>query len=278
MNDFSVVMATYGGDVPHHMKEAVASVFQQTQPPDELIIVVDGPLEEHHETALEEIAASDRVRIIRMPRNVGQGAARHLGISEVESRFVGIMDADDICQPIRFERQMEILRSGRADVVGTWIEEFDVYPGDANRVRTVPTTHEEIYRFGKWRSPMNNVTAMFTKEAYDKAGGYRPIHAFEDYDLFVSMLAAGIRFYNIPEALVLVRCGTGMFLRRGGVDQIPAELSLLWRMYRIGYTNFLEFVSGVATRVPVRLMPAALRRLIYTGWLREKVSTRPARG
>lgn len=275
MSEFSVVMSTYRGTAPAHLREAVTSVFRQTLPPDELIVIVDGPVDPAHEDTLQEIAALGPIRVLRSPHNAGQGAARHLGVAEARHRIVGIMDADDICLPARFERQMEILGRGQADIVGAWIEEFDVQPGDARRVRMVPTTHEQIFRFGKWRSPMNNVTIMFTKEAYYRAGGYRPIRAFEDYDMFVRMLAKGVRFYNVPEILVFVRCGMDMFSRRGGTAQIPTELRLLWRMRSLGYTNFLEFLGGVLIRVPARLMPTALRRWIYTCWLRRDVETSP---
>lgn len=268
MDAFSVVMSVYQGCRPVEFREAVESVFRQTLPPHELIVVADGPVDPEHESIFREIVTKFPVRVIRMPCNVGQGAARHLGIAEASCHIVAIMDADDLCLPTRFERQMEILDRGLADAVGAWVEEFDVQPGDAGRVRMVPTTHEKIYKFGKWRSPMNNVTIMFTKEAYYKGGGYRPIRSFEDYDLFARMLAKGVQFYNIPEVLVLVRCGEDMFLRRGGKDQIPIELHLLWQMYRLGYTNFLEFIGAVLVRVPARLMPSPLRRWIYTNLLR----------
>ena len=178
------------------------------------------------------------------------------------------MDADDICLPNRFERQLPLLESGQADIVGAWIEEFDINPGDLQRVRRVPTTHKEIFEYGKWRQPLNHVTAMFKREAYLNAGGYQSIRYVEDYDLLVRMLEKGIKFSNIPEVLVYVRCGKSMLKRRSGVHYLAAELQLFYKMYHTGYLNLLQLFWNVLARLICRSMPNQLLGIIYDRWLR----------
>ena len=43
MNKFSVAMAVYRGDNPEHFKLALKAI-QSTAPPDEVVLVVDGPV------------------------------------------------------------------------------------------------------------------------------------------------------------------------------------------------------------------------------------------
>ena len=49
------------------------------------------------------------------------------------------------------------------DVVGSFITEFENDPNVIESIKAVPLTHEAIYNFGKWRSPMNNMTIIYKK-------------------------------------------------------------------------------------------------------------------
>lgn len=260
---FSVVMATYRGDLPEQLFAAGESIFNQTRVPNELILVFDGPVDLAHEQAVERIGKLGVVRVLRLECSLGPGGARHRGIVAAAHDVVAVMDADDLCVPTRFEKQLALIESGKADVVGGWIREFDCHPGDMETVRKVPQSHEEIWGYAKRRSPMNNVTAMFRRAKYLEAGGYTDMRTFEDYDLYVRMLLHGARFRNLPEVLVEVRGGREMFKRRGGWAQIPIESAMLYRMYRWGFFTFDEFLSNWLIRTSMRLLPNWIRRVAY---------------
>jgi glycosyltransferase involved in cell wall biosynthesis len=266
---FSVVMATYHGADPEQLFAAGQSVFNQTRTPDELVLVFDGPVKQVHEDVLQRLSVLGEVSCLRLEKNVGPGAARHQGILAAKHETVAIMDADDLCVPTRFEIQLIEFEMNKADVVGGWIREFNDVPGDSEIVRRVPQTHADIAQYAKRRSPMNNVTAMFRRSSYVKAGGYAGLRTLEDYDLFVRMLLCGARFTNVPHILVEVRAGHNMFERRGGLGMIPIESRLLYTMYRNGFFNLFEFLSNIVIRSSVRLMPNSARRLLYQAFLRE---------
>ncbi|GAB3446338.1 glycosyltransferase [Massilia solisilvae] len=267
---FSVVMATYRGDDPEQLYAAGESVFKQTRAPDELVIVCDGPVGAGHDQVIQRLSLLGPIHCLRLEHNVGPGAARHHGILAASHDVVAIMDADDICVPDRFERQLVLVEAGQVDVVGGWIREFNERPGDSETVRRVPQSHDEIARYAKRRSPMNNVTAMFRKPSYLQAGGYASMRTMEDYDLYVRMLLGGARFCNLPAVLVEVRAGRNMFERRGGLSMIPIESRLLYQMYRSGFFSLGEFLSNVMIRSVVRLLPNGARRLLYQIFLRDQ--------
>ncbi|MDH0344032.1 glycosyltransferase [Chromobacterium haemolyticum] len=258
----SVVMATYRGDHAEQLLAAGESVFNQTRVPDELVLVLDGPVELSHELVVEQISKLGTVRVLRLEKSLGPGGARHHGIVAAAHEVVAVMDADDLSVPTRFEKQLVLIYGG-ADVVGGWIREFDQFPGDMKAIRKVPEMHDDVWRYAKRRSPMNNVTAMFRKAKYLEAGGYTEMRTFEDYDLYVRMLLHGARFQNLPEILVEVRGGREMFKRRGGWSQIPIEAAMLYRMYRWGFLSLSEFLSNFTVRASVRVLPNWVRRLAY---------------
>lgn len=267
-SNFSVVMSLYRADDPAQFRDAVDSVLAQTLMPGEIVIVVDGPIGFKLEDALAAASLNVLVRALRLSENRGLGHARNIAIQAAQSDIVAVMDADDISVPDRFARQLPLLLQGDADVVGGFVEEFDVQPRDTNRLRRVPTGHNDIIRFGRWRQPFNHVTLMFRREVYQRAGGYQPIRGVEDWDMFHRMVISGVRFVNLPHTLVHVRCGSAMFKRRSGLTYLRHETKLFARMVRSGYISPLQFIINCAIRVGTRLLPADLLAGIYKRLLR----------
>ena len=65
MQKFSVCMAVYGGDHAEDFKKAVFSIYEQTVRPDEIIIVVDGPVPDPVAKVIADLeSAIDIIRVI----------------------------------------------------------------------------------------------------------------------------------------------------------------------------------------------------------------------
>lgn len=261
-------MSVYYADNPVFFLQAVDSVLNQTMPPGELIVSVDGPVASDIETALSKIEKLPVAQVLRLPENQGLGSARHTAILSARHEIVAVMDADDISISDRFERQLGHLESSGADIVGGFIEEFEKTPGDLLRIREVPLTHTDITRFGKWRSPMNHVTIMFRREAYMRAGGYQAWRSIEDYDLFYRMYLTGAKFANSREVLVHVRGGASILNRRRGLLYLRQELALIQRMRQSGFLTVWQWVINSGVRIVIRSLPAPLLSPIY--WLLRK--------
>lgn len=263
-----MVMAVFAGDHPAFVRSAFASLQQQSLPPSEILIAVDGPVGPELEETLGRFSRCESVRILRLPQNAGPGMARDLAIRKASHDIVAIMDADDICDPRRFERQIAVIRDRGTDLVGAWIEEFRSCPGDLGRIRKTPPDHEEICRYGRWRQPVNNVTAVFRRSAYLAAGGYGPFRYVEDYDLIVRMLVKGFVLRNVPEVLVYVRAGGAYVARRQGWRHLKEELQLYGRMYRWRYIRGYQLAANCGIRLMLRLFPSGLLGRVYKRFLR----------
>lgn len=263
MMPFSVVMSVYRADKPSHFLDAVDSILNQTAPPAELIIAIDGPIGPDLEATLEKVRTLPIVQIVRLQTNQGPGASRHAAIMAAQGEIIAVMDADDISLPFRFERQLDLLTVSDVDVVGGFIEEFDETPGDLCRIREVALAHADIMHFGRWRSPMNHVTTMFRRKAYMCVGGYQSLRSAEDYDLYHRMFMAGAKFTNIPEVLVHVRGGASILDRRRGLSYLNQELALITRMRQSGFLTLWQWAANSGLRVVVRFLPSHAIGLIY---------------
>lgn len=268
---FSVVFTTYGSDDPSEVRTAFNSIVDQTVVPDEIVIVKDGPVPGPLSDAIATFGRDypRLVAIYSLSENCGHGKALQIGVERCSHELVAIMDADDISVRTRFERQLSYLEDNpEVDLVGGYIAEFDDDPDDVVSVRKVPTSPARVERKARYRSPVNQTTAMFRRSTVINAGNYRGVARMEDYDLWGRILANGATIANIPEVLAKVRGGTAMHSRRGGLEYAREEVRQQWLFLRIGFVSVPAFILNLLIRIPVRLLPNRVRGLIYDWILR----------
>jgi glycosyltransferase involved in cell wall biosynthesis len=264
--NFSVVLSTYKRDTPSELAQAIESIAAQTIPPTELVIIKDGTLTGELESIIEEQKSEfpSSIQVHQIEENKGLGNALKVGVEKCSYKIIARMDADDISVPTRFEQQLRFMSNNpEVDIVGGYIQEFESDPENHIGKREVPTTHKEIEKMARFRSPMNHVTVMFKRQSVLEAGNYRSVSPFEDYDLWIRMLLDGAKFANIPETLVKVRAGEEMYERRGGLSYAKTEMLTQLRFYRQGFTSFPVFIFNTLTRTTLRLIPNRIRGAIY---------------
>ena len=128
---FSVSICVYKEDYPPYFNEALDSLIKQKLKPNEIVIVVDGPIGvdiENILTNFEEIVYKNNIelKIVRLNKNMGHGKAREMGIKNCSYDLVAIADADDLNHPNRFFYQVEYFKTiSDASVVGGQMLEID---------------------------------------------------------------------------------------------------------------------------------------------------------
>ena len=262
---FSVSMNVYHGDDPVWFQEALDSVLNQTVVPDEIVLVVDGPVPE----ALEKIVCRCETQapfvVVRLSENSGHGTARRIGMETCSNELVAIMDADDLCLPDRFEKQLAVFRE-QPDVsaVGGQIAEFMDTVDNVIGIRQVPLTNAEICQYLKTRCPLNQVTVMLKKADVQSVGGFLDWFCNEDYYLWIRMYLAKMRFANVPDILVNVRVGADMYKRRGGFAYFKSEYRLQKYMRKQRVIGFGTYFMNVTKRLILQLlMPNWMRGIVY---------------
>lgn len=269
---YTVSMCVYGGDNAEWFETAVNSVLNQTLMPNEIVLVVDGPVPEKLNKIITIYEQDSLFNVIRLEKNQGHGVARKTGLDACTNELVAIMDADDICTPDRFEKQIEAFRNNpNVDIVGGMISEFVTKQDNIVGKRIVPQTDVEIKEYMKCRCPMNLVTVMFRKSSVEAVGGFIDWYCEEDYYLWLRMALANMKFINVPDILVNVRVGQEMYQRRGGLKYFKSEAKLQKYMYKNGIIGFARYVINISERMVLQvLMPNKVRGLVFQKLARRK--------
>lgn len=269
---FSVSICVYKNDNPAHFKEALESVINQSRKPDEIVLVVDGPVPESINKVIQNYESNTFFKVIRLPENVGHGNARRIGLENCSYKLIALMDADDISVSSRFEEQVKCFEEDKdLSVVGGLIEEFTDTTDKVIGVRTVPTGDKDIKAFLRKRCPFNQVTVMFKKTDVALTGGYIDWYCEEDYYLWIRMYQKGMKFKNIAENLVSVRIGEEMYQRRGGWRYFISEAKLQGYMFNHGIISIFIYIHNVAIRFLLQiLIPNRLRGFVFKKFVRKK--------
>jgi len=262
---FSVSMCVYKNDNPEHFKQALESIIHQTRKPDEIVLVVDGPIPDSIDEVIKVYEANPYFKTIRLPENVGHGSARKIGLENCSYELVALMDADDISIPDRFEKQIKCFEEDDSiSIVGGNIKEFIDSVDNIVGIREMPQNDAEIKGYMKKRCPFNQVTVMFKKSEVEAAGGYIDWHNEEDYYLWIRMYQKNALFKNLADTLVFVRVGKEMYQRRGGWRYFVSEAKLQKYMLNNGIINIINYTYNVTIRFILQvLMPNTIRGFIF---------------
>lgn len=262
----TLLLPVYAGDNAEQLRLAYdSSTVGQTRRPDAAVIVQDGPV---GEALAEELARIEResvvpVRIVRLEENGGLTTALNAGIAVIDTEVIARMDADDVSEPERFERQWAVIEEGAA-LVGTGMVEFDDDPETTGTVRKPPVSEERIRDHARTHNPFNHPTMMYRLDAIRAIGGYEAFGSMEDYWLGVRMIASGVQTANIADPLVRYRVGSGVFERRGGWQTARTEWRLQARLRQMGFITNVQFVRNVIVKGVYRLLPAGLKRVLFS--------------
>ena len=107
MEPYSVLMSVYQKETPDYFYIAIQSMLNQTIPPDDIVMMCDGPLTPELD---QVIAYFDRkhpglFQIVRIPQNGGLGKALREGVLRCKHEIIARMDTDDI---VLFQESVDI--------------------------------------------------------------------------------------------------------------------------------------------------------------------------
>ena len=276
MRKYSVLMSVYNKESPEWLRQSMESMFDQSIPPADFVLVCDGPLSEDLDAVITAMrfVHRDILRVVRLPANHGLGYALMAGLSYCRCELVARMDSDDISRPDRCERQLRVFeRHPDIDIVSGTIEEFTEFRGtetEVTGVRILPEKPDGILRYARLRCPFNHPCVMYRKQAVLKAGSYNDEDYPEDYYLWVRMLMQGSRGYNIREPLLWMRAGEDMYQRRAGKDYLRKHLNLFRYMYDTGFINLPQYLYVSAARSASAYLPNKVRERVYSELLHKK--------
>ncbi|WP_062471148.1 glycosyltransferase family 2 protein [Variovorax boronicumulans] len=200
-----VIIPFYNG--ADFIERSVKSVFEQSVPAHEVIVVNDGSRPEER-AALDALAARYPFRIIDK-ENGGQGSARNAGVKASTSAFICFLDQDDFYLPNHIETLAAAIPPG--DRLFGYVY-ADLYEADAdgNVIRTgvikEHATHPKRNINDLLRNDMFVLpsAALVSRRAFEAVDGFdSQFMGFEDDDLFLRIFRKGFSNYFVDKAVTV---------------------------------------------------------------------------
>jgi glycosyltransferase involved in cell wall biosynthesis len=194
----SVILPVHNGAA--YLQEALDSIFRQTFRDFEVIVIDDCSTDAS--PSIAESFGDSRLILIRSSERLRISKALNLGIEHARGKFIARMDADDICHPLRLERQFTFLmRYPQIGFCGTWVRRF----GEGQNPQTYhrPVGSTRVRAFSIFDNPIVHSSAMIRRDILARLEiCYRNEFVdAEDYDLWTRLLEF-TQGDNIPEILL----------------------------------------------------------------------------
>lgn len=193
-------MPVYNGAA--YVGQAIGSILAQSFRDFEFLIINDGCTDNSEEVILSY--SDPRIRYIKNEGNKGLIYTLNRGVAMAQGDYIARMDADDISQPLRLEKQLaEFKKDPELVICGSFIKTFG---RSESYIDYMAATNAQILSAIFIACPFAHPSVMLKKQALLKLGEvYRSDYKHaEDYDLWSRLVFTG-HSKNIPEALLYYR-------------------------------------------------------------------------
>lgn len=229
----SIVMPVYNAE--NYLHESIESILSQTFTDFELIIIDDGSTDSSRD--IVKSYSDNRVILIENPHNFIRSL--NSGIDASRGKYIARMDADDIMLPPRLEVQFNYMENNPdVDVCGSWMETF----GAGSQIVRTSVTHNEIALYLLRGNSLCHPTVIMRKDALRRCKSYPNLYQLkyiyaEDYKLWIDLIRNGLKFANIPEALLQYRLSQKQTSCKHSKRQIKTTLLI--------QQQYTEYVSNL---------------------------------
>ncbi len=195
---FSIVVPLYKTPI-NFFEEMAESVFAQTYPRWELILVNASPEESDLVKLVDRYASSDvRVKVVTISENLGITENTNAGIEVCEGDFISFFDHDDVLEPdILFEYASALNRHDDIDLL--YCDEDKLYPDGSYRSPMLkPDFSMDLLRDNNYICHMLTVRKSLHQqlEQADKV-----LDGAQDHNLTLQVAERGKRLYHVPKIL-----------------------------------------------------------------------------
>lgn len=164
----SVLMTVY--NAAPWLREAIDSIIDQTHRDWELIAVDNGSTDTS--AAILDTYEDERIKVLRQPENIGRTPALRYAFELAQGRYIAVLDADDVSEPARLEKQIEFLDCHpQVSVVGTWVIRINDVGAEVGRWSPSTDPAELLDSLG-FENPIVHSAAMYRADVARAVGGY----------------------------------------------------------------------------------------------------------
>lgn len=243
----SVIMSVYNENEVF-LKESIESILNQTYKNIEYIIIVDAPENKKIIDQIEDYVKKDsRVKMFINPSNVGLAMSLNNALKHSKGDFIARMDADDISNAKRIEKELEFLYLNKKfDIVCTSRIDINEKGDELETKQLIPKDDICLEKTLAYASIITHPSVMLRRDAYMKVGGYNNYPSGQDYDLWLRLKKIGCKFHFIDEPLIKYR------IRSNSISRIQKRTQILCGIYtrmmnkknkQFCLDDFLDFIK-----------------------------------
>ncbi len=256
----SCLGSVYKNSKLEEVKLSIESILNGSEKPDEIIIVIDGPIKSNLNKYLLELKKGKRLKICRNKNNLGLGLALNKGLLKCRGELICRFDTDDINLFNRIKISKEIFRDNqKLDILSSSV--IEIIPSNEKLVKcnlkTLPINNKKIKKTLDIRNPINHPSVIFKKDKILDCGLYEDIKFFEDYYLWLKLRKANCNFKNINEPLVIMHRRSPSD-RRTGLNYSLKELVFYIKAIKNNLVG-PNFILLTPLKIFFRLMPSSLQ-------------------
>jgi glycosyltransferase involved in cell wall biosynthesis len=180
--------------IPHYnqarfLGEAVNSVWEQTYPNVEIVVVDDCSTERDTAAVLDELEEQEKVTVVRLDRNGGPSRARNRGLEHCSGRYILPLDSDNLLLPEALELLVEQLNTAGEDV-------GFIYPSlqfFGNREDLYEPPPYNVYTL--FHGNYCDTCSLIDRQVFDSGLRYREeiFLGHEDWEFVLRLAAHGVR-------------------------------------------------------------------------------------
>lgn len=222
-NLISIIVPVYNAS--RFLSETIETVQKQTYTDWELLLVDDCSKDDSVKIAREYAVNDTRVRSIVQEYNQGAAQARNRGVKEARGRYICYLDADDIWESDKLQKQIKYVQDNNIGFCFTGYEFADENAVGLGKIVKVPETID--YNQALKNTTIFTSTVMFDRTIIEDEDICMPQIASEDTATWWKVLKKYGKGYGLDLNLVRYR-RTANTLSSNKFEAIKR----IWNLYR----------------------------------------------
>ena len=198
------------------LNKAIQSLVNQTYKNFKTVIVLDQCWDKTNEMISSSNYNLD-LTVLTKEKKQGLSYVKNFGLNNIDTEWVGFLDADDLYLPTKLEKQVKYIENNNVDFLGTksWyingLDEVNLYPNWLNH-EELPhwESHDEIKNEIFNSNVLTHGTMLVRKECIIKLNGYQDVRGMEDWDLWKRGMSNNFIFHQLQDKLYIYRIGTNV--------------------------------------------------------------------
>lgn len=219
----SIIVPVYKAE--RFIRDTIKTVEAQTYTNWELIFVSDCSPDNSVEVIKAEIKRNTKIKLIELEQNYGAAIARNRGIDIAEGQYIAFLDADDLWEKEKLEKQINFIKENNCAFSFTGYEFADENGIGNGKIVNVPQNIN--YKQALKNTTISTITVMFDMRKLEKELIKMPNIKSEDTATWWKILKSGYIAYGLNERLSYYRRTEGTL----SSNKIEA-IKRIWYLYR----------------------------------------------